>query len=118
MARSTRTALLASSVLGLLLVSACSKSDPRLEKLTVGISKDSVLTIMGVQKARRLDPYMTGGHFIEALYFTPADTPDTLKVRDRNMSPVIVIDGKLTAWGWKQWDSIAGVTHIQVAKKG
>jgi hypothetical protein len=101
----------------LLVLSACSKPDRRLEQLSAGISKDSALVIMGVAKAHRVDPYLVDGHYIEAMYFSRAETTDTASVADRQMSPVIVVDGKLAGWGWGQWDSIASVHKIQVAQK-
>jgi hypothetical protein len=104
-------------LVSLLLLSACgSKSDARLERLSAGISKDSVLVIMGVEKAERVDPFLIGGHYIEAMFFPLPGETDSASVQDRNMSPVIVVDGKLAGWGWKQWDSIAGANRIEVPK--
>ena len=117
MASSTRSALIAVPVLGLLFLSACSKSDTRLEKLSAGISKDSVLAIMGVEKPQRIDPYLVEGHYIETMYFPKRGPADSASVADRNMSPLVVVDGKLVAWGWKQWDSIAAAKKIPVTKK-
>ena len=98
------------------LSAACSRGDPRLEKLSVGIPKDSALAVMGVEKPVRVDPYLVSGHYIEAMYFARSDA-DTGKVPDRKLSPVIVIDGNLAAWGWTKWDSIAGANNIVVEKK-
>lgn len=110
-----RSALFAAPALGLLLLSACGdKADARLENLSAGITKDSVLTIMGVDKAQRVDPYLVGGQYIEAMYFPKAGKADSASVATRNMSPVVVVDGKLVGWGWKQWDSIAATKKIVV----
>jgi hypothetical protein len=98
------------------LVAACKRSDPRFEKLTVGMPKDSALAVMGVEKPVRVDPYMVSGHYIEAMYFARSDA-DTGKVPDRELSPVIVIDGNLAAWGWERWDSIATANKIRVERK-
>ena len=96
-------------------IAACSRSDPRLEKLSAGISKDSVVSLMGPEKAERLDPYLINGHYIEALYYTKPGA-DSGKTPDRKMSPVVVVDGKLAGWGWERWDSIAKANKIVVAK--
>jgi hypothetical protein len=101
----------------LLLISACSAGDARLKQLSAGISKDSVLAIMGVDKPQRADMYLVAGHHIETMYFSAPGATDSASLTDRNMTPVVVVDGKLTAWGWKQWDSIATETKIQVAPK-
>ena len=98
------------------LAAACSRSDPRFEKLTVGMPKDSALAVMGVEKPVRVDPYLVNGHYIEAMYFARPDA-DPGKVPDRKLSPVIVIDGNLAAWGWERWDSIATANKIIVEKK-
>jgi hypothetical protein len=112
-ASSTRSPILAVAVLALVLLSACAKSDARLEKLSTGITKDSVLATMGAPQ--RVDPYLAGGHYIEAMYFPMPDATDSADLTDRKMSPVILSDGKVLAWGWKQWDSIAPTKKIKVA---
>ena len=94
---------------------ACGRSDQRLERLSVGIPKDSMLQVMGVEKPRRVDPYLVNGHYIEALYFAKLGA-DSGSIPDREMAPVVVIDGVLAAWGWKSWDSIAAANKIPVAK--
>jgi hypothetical protein len=108
--------LLVPALAALLLVSACSKKDARLEQLSTGISKDSVLAIMGGDKPQRVDPFLVGGHYLEAMYFAFPGASDSADFADRNMSPVIVSDGKLAAWGWKQWDSVAAEYKIPVVK--
>lgn len=115
MASKTRQASIA-SVAALLLLAGCSRGDKRLENVSAGISKDSVLVIMGVEKPQRIDPYLINGQYIEAMYFPKLGAADSASVADRNMSPVIVVDGKVVAWGWKQWDSIAVENKIEVVK--
>lgn len=117
MPNSSRSALIAVPLLGLLVLSACTKPDARLEKLSAGISKDSVLVIMGGEKPQRVDPFLVTGQYIEAMYFPKPGAADSASVTDRNMSPVIVVDGKLVAWGWTKWDSIAASKKIQVPEK-
>jgi hypothetical protein len=96
-------------------LAACS-SDPRLKKLTVGIPKDSALVVMGGEKPARASRYLADGHILEALYFNkPGAGSDS--VPDRKRSPVILVDGVLIAWGWKQWDSIAVANKIVVEQK-
>jgi hypothetical protein len=104
--------------LGLLLgaaLTACSRPDARFEKLTVGIPKDSALSLVGVEKPDRTDPYLINGHYIEVVYYAKPSA-DPGKTPDRKMSPVVVVDGHLAGWGWKQWDSIAKANKIVVAK--
>jgi hypothetical protein len=98
-------------------LAACSRPDARLEKLTVGIPTDSVLKIMGVEKPKRLVPYLANGHFIEAMYYPKPGATDSAATTDRKMSPVVVVDGKLVGWGWTTWDSIAAANKIVVAPK-
>ncbi|NOT09402.1 MAG: hypothetical protein HOP28_14490 [Gemmatimonadales bacterium] len=94
-------------------LAACGRKDPRLETLSAGISKDSATAVMGAQPVR-LDPYLTDGLYVEAMYFT---VPGETEAGDRKMSPVVAIDGKLAIWGWKSWDSLAAQHKIQVAPK-
>jgi hypothetical protein len=95
-------------------LAACGGRDARLENLTVGISKDSSLAVMGVAKPQRIDPYLVGGKYIEVMYFAPAGRDS---VADRETSPLIAVDGVLQAWGWNSLDSLSAATKIQVAPK-
>ena len=100
----------------LLLLSACGPgSDGRLEQLSAGITKDSAQAIMG-GAPHRVDPYLVNGQMIEALYYPKPGATDSAALADRNMSPLVVVDGKLTGWGWQQWDSVAAANKIVVAK--
>ena len=117
MASPTRSTLLVAPVLGLLLLAGCAKRDARLENMSAGISKDSVMVLMAVEKPERVDPFLINGQYFEAMYFPMPGATDSASVTDRKMSPVILIDGKVVAWGWKQWDSIATEKKIVVPEK-
>lgn len=110
---------LAPTVAAALLLAGCSREDPRLANLSVSISKDSVITAMGGERPARTDPYLTGGQYIEAMYFNPPggvpQGADTIPDRDR--TPVIVVNGLVTGWGWVHWDSVATAHRIPVAAK-
>jgi hypothetical protein len=107
---------LAALGLGLLSVMGCERGDARLERLTVGMAKDSVTAAMG-GAPKRLDPYLYKGQYIEALYYPKPGKTDSLSLTDRKMAPVVLIDGKLKGWGWVYWDSVAAANNIQVAAK-
>jgi hypothetical protein len=94
-------------------LAACSSGDARFEQLTVGITKDSALKVMGSPPPTRTDPFLTDGKFIEVMYFAPAGTADSLP--DRKMSPLVTVDGRLVGWGWEALDSVAAATKIPVA---
>ena len=102
-------------VLALAVLTACSSGDARLRQLSVGITKDSALKLMGTQAPTRTDPFLTEGKFIEIMYFAPAGSTDSLP--DREMSPLVSVDGKLVGWGWEVLDSVAAATKIPVAEK-
>ena len=99
----------------LLLLAGCSGADKRFELLTAGISKDSVGTIMGIERPQRLDPFLVGGKYIEVMYFRRPGKSDSLP--DRELSPLILVDGVLVSWGWKGLDSLSEATKIPVAPK-
>ena len=95
---------------GALILGGC--GDSRLRKLTVGISRDSALAIMG-GKPERIDAYITGGQFIEALYYARPGR-DSGTTPERKLSPVVLVDRVVVAWGWKEWEPIAEEHHIQL----
>lgn len=99
-------------------VAACApKEDPRLKDLTVGISKDSAIAIMGGERPSRVDPYLVGGQYIESMLFIqPGTQPvgvDTLP--DRKRSPVVMINGNVAGWGWGFWDSVSTANGIPLS---
>jgi hypothetical protein len=106
---------LASALALAAIIGGCAKTDQRLKLLSTGIPTDSALRVMGVEAPQRKDAYLVGGRYIEAFYFPFPGAVDSASVLDRNMSPVIVMDGKVAAWGWSQWDSIATANKIVVA---
>lgn len=111
-----RRPLLAALVL--LALSACARKDARLEQLSAGISKDSVIAVMSGDQPHHVAPYLVSGHYIETLYFAkPGSGTDSASLADRNLSPAVLVDGKLAGWGWKMWDSIAGANKITVDPK-
>jgi len=96
-------------------LAACGPKDKRLAQLSVGISKDSALKVMGVAAPTRIDPFLTDGKFIELLYFAAPGVVDS--VPDREMTPLVAVNGLLIGWGWETVDSVAGATRIPVAPK-
>ncbi len=92
---------------GALLVVGC--GDSRLDKMSLGISKDSVLSIMG--RPERFDGYFANGQSIYAYYFAPPGVDSGL-TPERKLTPVILIEGKVAAWGWDEWEVIAGKNDI------
>ena len=109
---SRRSRLLVAAAL--LLVSACAKDDPRLQNLGVGISKDSAFAVMELPDTERGEAYLMNGQYIEAFVVRkqgvegPRDS-----LRRKQMTPVVVIGGKVTGWGWDHWDSVAGANGIE-----
>ncbi len=101
----------------LLALAACERADSRLERLTVGIGKDSVIAVMNGEKPKRVDPYLNNGQYLEAMLYPRQGKTDSASTADRNMTPVVVINGKLAGWGWNYWDSAATANHIPVAPK-
>ncbi len=104
-------------LVSLLALSACERADPRLERLAVGIGKDSVTAVMEGEQPKRVDPYLNNGQYIEAMLYPRKGKTDSASFPDRKMTPVVVINGKLAGWGWTYWDSAAAANHISVAPK-
>jgi len=100
----------------LTLVTACGGSDRRLERLTAGLSKDSAMALMGVERPERLEQYLVAGRYIEILFYNRPGA-DSGSVRDRELSPLVVVDGALLGWGWGVLDSVATAARIVVEKK-
>lgn len=107
----------ASLALAAVLAGCGPRSDARLANLAEGISQDSVLRIMGADSANRTDSFLVNGQSISTLYFARPGASDSAALADRNMSPVVLIGGRVVGWGWEKWDSIAEANGVQVAPK-
>lgn len=98
-----------------LLATGCTPSDDRLKSLSAGIREDSLLKLMKTEAPERKDAYLIDAARIEAWYFPYRKATDTMSFKDRSMSPVVLVDSVVVAWGWDKWDSIASARHIPVA---
>ncbi len=101
----------------LLALAGCGPSDPRLEAITAGITADSLTQIMGGAASDRREAYVLEGKVYEVRYYRLPGAADTAGLSTREMSPVVVVDGQVAHWGWKQWDSLAAANRIQVEPK-
>ena len=110
---SGKDVLEAAAAASLLLTLGCAGEDARVNKLTVGITKDSAIAAMGTSPSQNA-PYLINGKYIETLYFTRPGKTDSLSKTLRRMDPVVTVAGKVTGWGWKYWDSVATANHIDV----
>lgn len=124
-----RTMRLASglAVAGAVVVTAAC-SDARLEKLSTGISRDSALAVINegasgdsLARVYRQESYLlpnTQGNVLltNVLIYdkkgrkegTEPDAPAS------SMTPIVIIDGKVTGWGWTYYDSVATANKIPV----
>jgi hypothetical protein len=99
------------------LFAACRREDPRIKNLRVGIPKDSVLVLMGGATAQPFT-YLMDGQYIEAMIYRRPEIDGAFEeLERRDMTPVVVVDGRLTGWGWDHWDSVASVHRIEVVPK-
>src|SRR5678815_125066 len=109
-----RAITLAALVAGAALV-GCGE-DKRLKELSPGITRDSVVKVIG-QDARGAAPdslpnvfvrerFLTNGQNFEVLYFTP-DNKKSGKdsVAFKKLTPLVFVENKFVAKGWSAWDS-------------
>lgn len=103
-------------VLALLVVlAAC--GDARLKKLSVGIDRDSVATIMKTDAPTRSETYLVGGKLWEVMLYEQKAPEGTDTVAARDLSPVVLADGAVAGWGWDYWDRQAGDLKVDVPPK-
>ena len=96
-ARPLGTALAIASIA---LVAAC--GDARLDKLALGITKDSAAAVIGDVPHRELS-YLTAGKVWEIQLYSRGSASPKDSIRWRKMSPVVFIDHKTVGWGWSWW---------------
>mgnify|MGYP001579513380 CR=1 FL=1 len=115
MVRTVRVAGLAGLVA--LTLAGCRRADSRLENLASGISKDSVLAVMGAIPEVPTQ-YLMDGQYIEAMvYRRPGLEGDFAALGRRDLTPIVLVNGLVTGWGWEHWDSVATQNSIVVSPK-
>jgi hypothetical protein len=97
----------------------------RLINLSVGISKQEVLEIMGTETIRadnatiitnpyRTEMYRTGDSVFElVLYYTDLQKADGA-ITDDELTPIVVKDGVVDGWGWSYWNDAIQKYEIRV----
>ena len=109
MSKPTRVLLVAA----IILLAAC--GDSRLRKLSVGMSKDSTILVMG-GRPDRAEAYLTGGQMIEALFYGKAGA-DSGATPEAELVPVVIVNGQLQSWGKEEWEKVAAEHRIQIRQE-
>lgn len=97
----------------------------KLLQLSIGASKADVLRIMGTETVKadegsvitnpyRSELYRSGAHTFELiLYYTDIKKADGA-ITDDELTPIILMDGKVDGWGWSYWDAVVKKYEIRV----
>lgn len=97
----------------------------KLTSLSVGMSREQALEKMGTETIRALNgpvitnPYRTEmyrsqGRTIEMLlYYTDTKKADRA-ITDDELTPIVVIDGRVDGWGWSYWQDVVEKYEIRV----
>ena len=99
----------AAALATLFLLAAC--GDARLNKLTLGISKDSAAAAIGDTPHRELS-YLTAGKNWEVQLYARSSASPKDSIPWRKMSPVVFIDHKVVGWGWGWWGGASRKQNI------
>lgn len=120
---SSRHARLAITILAASTVAACQRTDPRVEKLATGITRDSALVILndGTAPANGVLPHVvsSGDMLVNSASYTVLYYSDKLgegmtaaDVKQRDVTPLIIQNGVLVGWGWEFFNNMATQTHF------
>lgn len=117
-----RVATFSSAVGVLLMLSAC--QDRRVRQLDVGMSKDSVISIVGegapagdtLPNLYRHNQYFVESKMFDIYLFDEKNRKAWLdpEVRDQELIPLVLVDGKLAGTGWDYMDEVSSKYRIQV----
>lgn len=110
---------------GLLSASGC--EDSRVRAVDTGITRDSVLTIVGAGSRAGLDSfpniytrerYLIGGQNYEILFFLPTGEKLAPTSRDtvpwRKLAPIVMVENRVAGKGWRYLDSLSIANNIPV----
>jgi hypothetical protein len=101
-----------------------SQNRQNLMRLSPGLSKQEVLVVMGTKTIMSEDgeinnPYRTEMHrsqgrtFELLLYYTDKKRADGA-ITDDELTPLVIMDGKLDGWGWSYWDGLVQKYELRV----
>ncbi|MGH2567164.1 MAG: DUF3192 domain-containing protein [Bacteroidota bacterium] len=118
-------------VLMSLLLTGCASLDAirsqnrqNLMSLSPGMSKQEVLAVMGtktimsedgqINNPYRSEMYNSQGHAFELLlYYTDKKRADGA-ITDDELTPLVMMDGKLDGWGWSYWNGLVQKYELRV----
>ena len=115
------SARLASAALVVLAITAC--QDKNIRQLDVGISRDSVIRILGLGTSSidstpniyREERYLNDGQWITMLMYSNTGIKEGQgTVPEGDLIPVVLRNDTLTGWGWKHHDSVATANNIAI----
>jgi hypothetical protein len=98
-------------------------SDARLDKLSTGISRDSVLAIINdggggdsLARVYKQETYLLNGRMTNVLFYNKqaVKQSEDSALAAKSQTPIVVVDGKVTGWGWTYYDSLAKANNIPV----
>jgi hypothetical protein len=115
--------VIALAALSVLALSAC--QDKRIRELDVGISKDSALKILAdgrlgtadtIPNIYRHNRYFVQGREFDIYLFDAEDRKAWTdpEVLDKDLTPVVVVDGKVDGWGWGHMDDVTSKYGIRM----
>jgi hypothetical protein len=92
-------------------VALSSCADKRIRDLDVGISKDSMLKVVGrgapegdsLPNIYRHNAYLVQGKMFEVYFFDPENRKlaDSVAVHSKELTPIVLLDGRVEGWGWR-----------------
>ena len=104
-----------------LALTAC--GDSRVGNLSTGIGRDSALKVLAggttgdsLANVYKQETYIYDGKLINVLLYNKDGLTETAQpgVRDPELTPVVIVDNKVTGWGWAHYDSVAKANNIEV----
>lgn len=100
-----------------IVAAGCRKEDPRVKQLGVGIPKDSAMKVMELTTAARPSSWLINGQFIETfeVRYPGVEGPRDSLSR-KQLTPLVLIGGKVAGWGWKFWDSVGAANGIPTGR--
>jgi hypothetical protein len=110
----SNTVRLASALALATFLAAC--GDARLDKLTLGISKDSAAALIG-EAPHRSFSLITAGKIWEIQLYARSSVAAGDSLPWRAMSPVVFIDHQTVGWGWSWWGKEAAKQGIVMPAK-
>jgi hypothetical protein len=105
-------------------LAAVACGDARVKTLSAGIGRDSVLKLLAagstsgdsLANVYRQEQFLVNSRLLDVVFYNPdgITQKQDSSLKDAQVTPIVMVEGKVTGWGWTYYDSLARANHFML----